>query len=680
MSIHAEADDIFFSNHPRQRPLAVALGEAFDITYGREHGDLSLWLAAPNAQARERFGLTREIAVVYSGHGQTDARVLTAIDTICSDPAFRNRVDQTLALLVHRGDQEQTEALLAPTEGESDSRGDRVIVPIQAAGLSDPGRGDMFVRSSIARALGGTDLFGMSSPVTTERYFFGRQELVRAITSRTLIHRQNSGLFGLRKTGKTSVLFAAQRAFQQHPMVCEYIDCHNPGFHSRRWWDVLEQISNRCATTERTQRYTPESAGELFVTEIRQRLREGAEAIVVMLDEVEYITQGLSGTLGAHWDADFVPFWQTIRAAHQETQGRFSFIVAGVNPASVEKPHFGDVPNPVFQLATPHYLDPLSVDAVRSMVRTIGRYSGLQFDEPVYRFLQETYGGHPYLIRVACSEVWKQVDTTNPAVRARITVDTFEERREVLRARLSQPIRDILLSLVWWYPDEYALLQILADGDEAFVADYLQQNPDSIIQFARYGILRADSAEFAIGTVREFLREHGETYKREISPFSRSDMPPELLPRVPDLETLGDLFRKRTEIEVRLRQAVLLYLGVAFGWDAGRIAREMTRFLSSRPERPDPSQLFVGRNPRDAANELYATDLKAIVVGHWRLFEGLFDSNRGRFEMNIDTLNIARRADAHTKPVTRQEALDFNNSYAWLLSRLEALPPQDAAK
>jgi hypothetical protein len=679
VSIHAEADDIFFSNHPRQRPLALALGEAFDITYGREQGNLSVWLADPDAHARERFGLTREIVVVYSGHHQTDARALTAIDAICSEAALRNRVDQTLALLVHCGDQEQTEALLTPTEADSESRGDRVVVPIQATALSDAGRGDMFVRSAIARALGGTDLFGMSSPVTTERYFFGRQELVRAITSRTLIHHQNSGLFGLRKTGKTSVLFAAQRGFQQRPVVSEYIDCHNPGFHSRRWWDVLEQISNRCAPGERVERYTPESAGELFVAEIRQRLKEGAEAIVVMLDEVEYITQGLSGTLGAHWDADFVPFWQTIRATHQETQGRFCFIVAGVNPASVEKSHFGDVPNPVFQLAMPHYLDPLPVDAVRSMVRTIGRYSGLQFDEPVYRFLQETYGGHPYLIRIACSEVWKQVDTTNPAVRARITVDTFEGRREVLRARLSQPIRDIMLSLVWWYPDEYALLQILADGDDAFVADYLRQNPDSIIQFARYGILKADSPEFAIDAVREFLREHGETYKREMSPFSRSDMPPELLPRVPDLETLGELFRKRTEIEARMRQAVYLYLGVAYGWGARGIAREITRFLTPRAERPDPSQLMVGRNPRDALDELYTTDLKSIIVGHWRVFEGLFDSNRGRFEMNMDTLNIARRADAHTKHVTRQEALDFNNSYAWLLSRLEPLPQQGSA-
>jgi hypothetical protein len=230
-----------------------------------------------------------------------------------------------------------------------------------------------------------------------------------------------------------------------------------------------------------------------------------------------------------------------------------------------------------------------------------------------------------------------------------------------------------LLSLVWWYPDEYSLLQVLADGDADFVASYLRQDSSSVLQFAKYGLLKADSAEFAIGAVREFLRTEGETYKKAISPFSRTDIPPELLPQVPDLETLGELFRKRTEVEVRLRQAILLYLGVAFNWSQERMAREIVKALPKRGDRLDPSQIFVGRKLPDALNELYTADLKAIITSHWPVFEGLF-GGRARFEMNMDTINIARRADAHSKPVTRQEAIEFNNSYAWMLSRLEPIP------
>ena len=669
MAIHPEADAIYFATHARQRPLALALGEAFDITFGREYRDLAFWLASPDDSAAERFGLTREVLVVYSGHPQTDARVLSAIDEVSRSSEFRNRVDQTLALLVHSGDEDQTAGLLAPSQADDPDRGDRVIVAIRRSDLADPRRGDMFVRSAIARALGGADLFGMSSPVTSERYFFGRHDLVRQLATRALEHRQNSGLFGLRKTGKTSVLFAVLRALEARAVRSVYIDCSNPGLYSRRWWEALREIAKRCGLPDSEEAYSPESAGKLFGEVVRSALANGAEAILVMLDEVEYITQGLSGTLGAHWDQDFVPFWQTMRSAHQDTQGAFTFIVAGVNPASVEKPHFGDVPNPVFQLALPQYLEPLSVEGVRSMVRTIGRYSGLQFDEDVYANLQQTYGGHPYLIRIACSEMWRSVDSTDPMVRTRVSRATVDEQAAAIQVRLSQPIRDMLLSLVWWYPDEYALLQILASGDSQFVQDYVAANPDAMIQFAKYGVLR-DNASFAIEAIRDFLREHGEEYRRQISPFTRGDLPAELLPEVPDIETLGDLFAKRTEIEILLRRAILLHLGATFGWDQSRISREIVKTLQARDDRPSPSQLFVGRTPGDAIVELYTSDLKAIVLGHWDLFDALFDGNRARFEMNIDTLNTARRVDAHTKPISRQELIDFTNSYGWLLSRL----------
>jgi len=48
----------------------------------------------------------------------------------------------------------------------------------------------------------------------------------------------------------------------------------------------------------------------------------------------------------------------------------------------------------------------------------------------------------------------------------------------------------------------------------------------------------------------------------------------------------------------------------------------------------------------------------------------LFDNKKTRFEMNMDTLNVARRKDSHTKPVTSLELEEFQNSYTWLLQRL----------
>jgi len=243
-----------------------------------------------------------------------------------------------------------------------------------------------------------------------------------------------------------------------------------------------------------------------------------------------------------------------------------------------------------------------------------------------------------------------------------------------IKARLAQPIKDILLSLVWWYPDEYDILRILASGDKGFVRDYLHQEPQQIIQFAKYGILRGDSGEFAIADVRDFLNQYGEVYKKEISPFVRTDMPAELLPAVPDLELLGNLFKKRCALEAMLRRLTMMYLGVRHNWDVEKISRALIKGIGKRLERPDPTQLFVGRTPQQVLEELYLSDLKTIILANWDIFAGLFDNHKTRFEMNMDTVNKARRVESHNRPLTQEEAAEFENSFAWVNTRVVKVP------
>ena len=566
MAIKAEADNAYFKSKPEERELATRLDEGFDVTYGHSWGDLAMWLSEPKSHMRERFGFVKELLAIYSKHIRTDARVLTAIENISRTPEFKHRMERAIVLLVHHGDPDETRQLLQ-------EHPDWIIVPVAATELTNPERGTLFLRARIADTIGTLDLFGMSSPITSDRYFFGRNDLVQQLITRLIDRGENAGLFGLRKTGKTSVLYAVSRRLQDQPILTEYIDCQNPGIHAARWWQVLESIAERCADslkrdhkrTVATSRYDERNAGNLFLKDVRALLTDGQlQHVVLLFDEIEYTTPRISGALGQHWDADFIPLWQTIRAVHQEVKGRLTFSVAGVNPAAVTTSHFDGAPNPIFQLATPTYLSPLDVSEVRDMVRTIGRYSGLNIDEPVYKHLTDTYGGHPFLIRIACSEVRRRVDTKNPQRRAVVRIANLTDQESVIRVRLERPIRDILLSLVWWYPEEYDLLTILADGDDRFVNDYLGDDPASVLRFAHYGLLTKDGRKFAIKDLHEFLQDNGEQYKREISPFRRGDLPPEFLPEVPDLELLGRLFEKRSQIELRLRRVILMYLGVKF--------------------------------------------------------------------------------------------------------------------
>jgi len=676
MGIKASADKIHFDNHPKEREHALIFDEAFDITHGNTHGELSYWLADPKTHTRERFGFNNEVLIIYSPHPKTDARVLTSIENISRMPEFKHRIDKVVVFLVHKGDITETNNLLLGTR-------DRIIVPFHSSELLDRSRGSIFIRSRISEIIGTIDLFGMSSPIKSESYFFGRDDLVQKLINRSIISNESSGLFGLRKTGKTSVLYAIQRRIADRPILTEYLDCQNPGVHAARWWQVLENIIGRLvqSTYNNFKRsckisggYNQINAGSRFSSDVKTILADGQLShIILMLDEIEYITPNLSGALGQHWDSDFLPFWQTVRSTHQETLGKLSFIVAGVNPSCVEQSHFKELPNPIFQLAIPQYLEPFSDKNISHMVRSIGRYAGIKFEDSAYVYLKNYFGGHPYLIRLACSEVWKVSDKEHPDRLTVLNDGSFKDRRDSIKARLAQPIKDILLSLVWWYPEEYDLLRILASGDSGFVNEYLKGQKHYFVQFAKYGLLK-DSGEFAITDLKDFLNIHGESYKKEISPFIRGDMPPELLPEVPDIEVLGKLFGMRCAVEIGLRKAIMLYLGVRYNWDNKKISDAMIAGINKRPDRQSPADLFVGKMPKDVINDLFTLDLKSIIAKNWDLFTALFDNNKIRFEMNMDTINKARRVDGHTKPFTDIEIEEFNNSYSWILGRLAKVP------
>ncbi|KRW64570.1 hypothetical protein AO729_19850 [Pseudomonas sp. TTU2014-066ASC] len=308
------------------------------------------------------------------------------------------------------------------------------------------------------------------------------------------------------------------------------------------------------------------------------------------------------------------------------------------------------------------------------MIRFFGRYSGVTFTEEVIPYLTHQFGGHPFLIRLAASEVWGRNYENDPQRLTEIDLPSFKSLNSEIFERIHQPIKDILLSLVWWYPEEYELLMLIADGEAAFVDEYLKEAPQSLVRFANYGLLRGGTRDFAISDIREFIKTEGEKYKNELSPFSRSEVSPELLPSVPDLKELGRLFEKRCELEIMLRRAIMLYLGMTHSWDENKIAKDIAQSLTRRTDRPNPNALFVGRKAKDVVQDLYTLDLKNVVLGNWKAMAPLFGGHRQRFEMNMDTINVARRHDGHTKPVTPGEMEDFMNSYGWLTRHLEKVP------
>jgi hypothetical protein len=320
----------------------------------------------------------------------------------------------------------------------------------------------------------------------------------------------------------------------------------------------------------------------------------------------------------------------------------------------------------------PFYLDPLTRPSLREMVRSIAKYSGVALDEDCFDLLKADYGGHPYLIRLACSEVMRSLGEPSVDKKVMISKSNFDAVTDNIAIRLAQPIKDIMLSLVWWYPDEYELLCLLADGDAAFVQGFLASEPEKASRFARYGLLEAGNGTFAIKDLQTFLVKSGLEYKKAISPFTRGDFPLECLPEEPNIADLAVLFERRTEVEYALRKLLITVLEYRFAFDQAKVANAISGALPKN--NGDRAQLFIGRMPKDAVSELYLSDIKPVFVKNWDNFSAYFGRKPDRFEMNLDTINIARRYEAHTKPVSARDFDDFQNSYSWLKRQLQKMP------
>lgn len=87
------------------------------------------------------------------------------------------------------------------------------------------------------------DLFSDKNPVREDAFFFGRRDYVNDIVDKYKrgIH---SGVFGLRRSGKTSVLLAVQRLLDAQNYRNLFIPCENLSNLSwhKALWKIIDYI------------------------------------------------------------------------------------------------------------------------------------------------------------------------------------------------------------------------------------------------------------------------------------------------------------------------------------------------------------------------------------------------------------------------------------------------------
>jgi len=276
------------------------------------------------------------------------------------------------------------------------------------------------------RYLPGADLFNDRNAIGDTLTFFGRDEILHRLQEE-LRRNQGIGLFGLRKSGKTSLLVQLGFSMRRHPVV--HIDLQPYGSRLRYGAELFNQILQQLLKL--TNEHLPDTIHELEMFDRDQPAAEltinfskhfynfvevlteaGYEMpVLVFLDEIERILP--SEIDSVERVEEFNALFGVLRALSQE-QRKISLLVADVHPDCnrINQWKQNNVPtNPVFNFFKEFFLSPFSQEENANMLIDIGKIMGLSFDEETLLAIHQESGGHPFLSRQLASLVHNKVAT-----------------------------------------------------------------------------------------------------------------------------------------------------------------------------------------------------------------------------------------------------------------------------
>ncbi|MBY6202455.1 ATP-binding protein [Maritalea mobilis] len=492
-----------------------ALARHFTVTWERDrrvvNTDIYVALLRPAARISQTFGFEKEIPFFLSFYPTLQARSMQAIEQICREQPLAGRIDPTVAFF-YSPDPKLHEWV---AQYQSENPENRIIVPVSKASLDNAIDDAWSFVNDLKRNLFIRNLFDYKLPLKSDRYFYGREDIVAAICD-NVRKSQNSGIFGLRKTGKTSVLLKVQRSLQKAKDVeTIFFDCKNRPIRRASCDDLTARIIQEIDKVF-NKKYTQKIGEGIDVFDV---LADAVQSIpkkkklCLIFDEIEYISP-ISPT-DTHWVQDFIDFWQALWTIQTQSE-KISYVVCGVNPTVCDVDRFESsavagrtVQNPMFSIFNIHYLRGLEIDNLRNMIQFFGSRMGLFFSNEAIDYLFEQYGGHPLLTRLACSFQHELLEAQAGERPVRITLDDIMACSKERDAELSAYCGHVVSEIAELYPQEYELLKILAAGEVADFSTLASRNED-IRHIRDYGLVEVPSGampRFRIPVVKRYLQQ-----------------------------------------------------------------------------------------------------------------------------------------------------------------------------
>jgi hypothetical protein len=444
------------------------------------------------------FGLTREVLFFYSPYRDLQIRTFRVAKQVLASQPREVTPD---IIFFSAPDVRLREKL------DDWSSGSLLAIPLELPVNDDA----LTFISTLRDYIFSRDLFYETTPVRGER-FFGRRRLLQSLRD-DVQNQRVTGLFGLRKSGKTSVLSELARNLSGPTTMVVLRDLESlpsppadpvPDLLRELVGDLLAELRSRHLRIEELASVSTELNLSSFKTGFQAILRELDQSdvtVVLLLDEIEYLTPSdridiIEGDL-----TSVAQLLGVLRSLVQEN-ANFTFLLSGLTSAIIENGRLYGRPNPLFSWAKANFLSPFERHEADDLALSVGQKMGITIEKGALEALFEASGGHAFLYRHLASRVVSE-----------LPIDVFQRnirRSDVLRALpdwrlvVAGNMKEMLDHVKRYYPDEAYLLEVLRFEPESFdtIAD---DAPLALGHLINLGLVERTGHEYELTPVLQML-------------------------------------------------------------------------------------------------------------------------------------------------------------------------------
>jgi hypothetical protein len=480
------------------RQAVRLLGSDF-IYAAPDNGSVGSWWALLRfgGLVERTFGITREVIVYYSPYQDLQLRTLDRLRHV------RAQVPRPVTpdlYLLSSPDMRAGEKLEDWTRSEL-----FVAVAVPQTGNEDEAAAALL--DAIIGQLTTRDRYDETLPVIGSD-FFGRHALLTSLTNE-LRAGKVCGIFGLRKTGKTSLVKELGRRFvmadEQNRLfvlrdletLASNVDDHETGLIKDLRISFLEELRERKLRTYELVQLPDHPS----IADFRRALhvvighcRRAGVQVVLALDEVESLI-GTAEAIRSELRPEVPEFLGAMRSLVQENDN-FNVMLVGITSAILESGQLYRRENPLFSWAKAFYLPPLNRAEADNLTSRLGQRMAVRWDDAALEAQFAETGGHVFLHRTLASQIVGNLPR-DPADRL-VTAENVQACVRSWRRSVATRVREMIDGTARYYPDECALLALFAE-DMSEAEEFEHAYPAMIEHLLKLGLLVESAGGLGLG-------------------------------------------------------------------------------------------------------------------------------------------------------------------------------------